>query len=117
MRNISKTILRDAGFKNIDEADDGINALKKLDTGNHDIIMCDWTMPNMSGLELLEQVRKSKDLQHLPFLMVTAVADTENVKKAIQAGVTDYISKPFQSETLCQKLITAYTSALKSRNS
>jgi len=107
MRNITKTILRDAGFVNMEEADDGVNGLKKLENKHYDFVICDWTMPNMDGLELLNIVRKSDKLKSIPFLMATAVADAKNVKIAIQHGVTDYIAKPFAPELLCKKIMTA----------
>lgn len=105
MRSIIRTIFASLGFTGIDEADDGINGLKKLQSEQYDFVICDWTMPNMGGLELLEIVRKDDTLKSTPFLMCTAVSDMENVSSAIKSGVTDYISKPFAPDALYKKVI------------
>ena len=107
MRSVTIAILSAVGFDNIDEADDGTSGLKKLQAGHYDFVICDWTMPNMDGLELLTAVRADEQLKSVPFLMCTSVTDTKNVSVAIKSGVTDYISKPFASDVLCQKIIKA----------
>ncbi|AGW13088.1 chemotaxis response regulator CheY [Megalodesulfovibrio gigas] len=104
MRRIIKNILRQLGFNNIEEADDGANAWEMLNKGGVDFIISDWNMPNMTGIELLRKVRASEEFQDLPFLMVTAEAQQENVIEAVQAKVSNYIVKPFTAETLKQKI-------------
>ena len=97
-------MLEQLGFKNIDEAEDGQVALKKLKEKDYDFVITDWNMPNMTGLELVEQIRSDGQLKHLPILMVTAEAKKENVIAAIKAGVNNYIVKPFTAETLKEKI-------------
>ncbi|GAB7079358.1 chemotaxis response regulator CheY [Megalodesulfovibrio paquesii] len=104
MRRIVKNILRQLGFNNIEEADDGANAWETLNKGGIDFIISDWNMPNMTGIELLRKVRASEEFHDLPFLMVTAEAQQENVIEAVQAKVSNYIVKPFTAETLKQKI-------------
>jgi two-component system, chemotaxis family, chemotaxis protein CheY len=104
MRAVIKAFLVDDGYINIVEAADGIKALELLKHGNFDFIICDWDMPKMTGLELLIEVRASEQLKHLPFLMLTATNKTEKVKAAINAGVSDYIAKPFKPQTLMDKI-------------
>jgi len=104
MRRIIKNILKQIGFANIDEADDGEPALVKLRTGAFDLVISDWNMPKMDGLTLLKSVRSDDQLKDLPFLMVTAEAQKENVIEAVKAKVSDYIVKPFTAEVLGEKL-------------
>jgi len=104
MRRIIKNILKQIGFANIDEADDGEPALVKLRTGGFDLVISDWNMPKMDGLTLLKSVRSDDQLKDLPFLMVTAEAQKENVIEAVKAKVSDYIVKPFTAEVLGEKL-------------
>ncbi|WP_457568520.1 chemotaxis response regulator CheY [Desulfurobacterium sp.] len=104
MRRIEKSLLMQLGFKNIDEAEDGRVALQKLRQGNYDFVLTDWNMPNMTGLELVQEIRKDPKLKHLPVLMVTAEAKKENVLAAIKAGVNNYVVKPFTAETLKEKI-------------
>jgi two-component system chemotaxis response regulator CheY len=104
MRRIIKNILKQLGFSNIDEADDGEPALAKLQAGGFDLIICDWNMPKMDGLTLLKTVRSDEQLKDTPFLMVTAEAQKENVIEAVKAKVSDYIVKPFTAEVLSEKL-------------
>lgn len=104
MRRIVKNILRQLGFENIVEADDGENAVRKLESERIDFIVSDWNMPNMSGLELLKWVRSHDEFKDLPFLMVTAEAQKENVLEAVKAKVSNYIVKPFTAETLSEKI-------------
>jgi len=112
MRKIIKGLLDQLGFKNIDEAEDGNVALQKLRSGNYDFVITDWNMPNMTGLELVQEIRKDENLKHLPVLMVTAEAKKENVLLAIKAGVNNYIVKPFTAEVLKEKIEKIF-SALK----
>ncbi|MDD3310664.1 chemotaxis response regulator CheY [Pseudodesulfovibrio sp.] len=104
MRKIIKNILRQLGFTNIVEADDGSTAWETLNKDNIDFIVSDWNMPNMSGIELLRKVRASEEYSDIPFLMVTAEAQQENIIEAVQAKVSNYIVKPFTPETLGQKI-------------
>ncbi|WP_456459723.1 chemotaxis response regulator CheY [Desulfurobacterium sp.] len=104
MRRIEKSLLMQLGFKNIDEAEDGKVALQKLKQGHYDFVLTDWNMPNMTGLELVQEIRKDPKLKHLPVLMVTAEAKKENVLAAIKAGVNNYVVKPFTAETLKEKI-------------
>ncbi|KAB1443651.1 chemotaxis response regulator CheY [Pseudodesulfovibrio senegalensis] len=104
MRKIVKNILRQLGFTNIVEADDGTTAWDTLNKDNIDFIVSDWNMPKMSGIELLRKVRDSEEYADIPFLMVTAEAQQENIIEAVQAKVSNYIVKPFTPETLSQKI-------------
>ncbi len=104
MRKIIKNILRQLGFTNIVEADDGSTAWEVLNKDNIDFIVSDWNMPTMSGIELLRKVRGSEEYADIPFLMVTAEAQQENIIEAVQAKVSNYIVKPFTPETLGQKI-------------
>ena len=104
MRRIIKGALKEIGFYNFLEADDGKNALSRLEKNKVDLIISDWIMPNMSGLELLKAVKKDEKLKKIPFIMVTAEGHKKNVLEAINAGVDNYIVKPFSSETLQEKI-------------
>ncbi|ACL02364.1 MULTISPECIES: chemotaxis response regulator CheY [Desulfatibacillum] len=104
MRRIVKNILKDIGFTNISEAEDGAVALKQLQAAPVDLIICDWNMPNMSGLDLLKAVRADEKLKATPFVMVTAEAQKTRVVEAVQAGVSNYIVKPFTADAVKEKL-------------
>ena len=104
MRRIIKNILRQLGFSNIHEADDGTTGWETLNKTKIDFVISDWNMPNMPGIELLRKVRGSEEFANLPFLMVTAEAQQENIIEAVQAKVSNYIVKPFTAETLGQKI-------------
>lgn len=104
MRRILKNILKQIGFSNIDEAEDGTTALVKLKQDKYDMVVSDWNMPNMTGLDLLKAIRADDVITKTPVLMVTAEAKKENVLEAIQAGVNNYIVKPFTSDTLKEKI-------------
>lgn len=104
MRRIVKNLLKQLGYSSIEEAEDGVQALSKLKTGSYDFIISDWNMPNMDGLELLKNVRSDPQLKDTPVLMVTAEAEKEKVVTAIQAGVNNYIVKPFTGEVLKEKI-------------
>jgi len=104
MRKVIRNLLKQSGYENIIEAEDGLLALKTLKSQKVDFVISDWNMPNMSGLELLKNVRADEELKSLPFLMVTAEALQENVVAAVKAGVSNYIVKPFTSETLDEKI-------------
>ncbi len=104
MRRIVKNILRQLGFVNITEADDGSTAWEVLQKQKIDFIVSDWNMPIMSGIELLRKVRADEKLGHLPFLMVTAEAQQENILEAAQAKVSNYIVKPFTADVMKKKI-------------
>ncbi len=104
MRRIVKNLLRQLGYEYIDEAEDGEQAFSKLQNDNYGFVISDWNMPNMDGLELLKKVRSDPDLKELPILMVTAEAEKEKVITAIQAGVNNYVVKPFTGEILKEKM-------------
>lgn len=104
MRRILKNILKQLGFTNITEADDGTTALEELRKNNYDLIISDWNMPKMTGLDLLKHVRSDDTLKEIPFLMVTAEAQKQNVIEAVQAGVSNYVVKPFTAEAISDKL-------------
>ncbi|MDK2957353.1 MAG: two-component system, chemotaxis family, chemotaxis protein CheY [Desulfovibrionales bacterium] len=110
MRRIIKNILRQIGFTNIVEADDGTTAWETLNKDNIEFIISDWNMPKMSGIELLRKVRASEEFSDLPFLMVTAEAQQENIIEAVQAKVSNYIVKPFTPDTLGQKIEKIFAS-------
>ncbi|MFA5902533.1 MAG: chemotaxis response regulator CheY [Desulfobacula sp.] len=104
MRRILKNILKQLGFKNLVEADDGTSAWDILQGQSIDLIISDWNMPKMTGLELLKKVRASDNYKRTPFLMVTAEAQKQNVIEAVQAGVSNYVVKPFTAEAISDKL-------------
>ncbi|BBL33828.1 chemotaxis protein CheY [Nitrosomonas stercoris] len=105
MRRIIRNLLKDLGFNNVEEAEDGVMALKKLrDGGGFDFVVSDWNMPNMDGLTMLQNIRADDGLKDIPVLMVTAEAKKENIIAAAQAGANGYIVKPFTAATLDEKL-------------
>ncbi|MEO6202437.1 MAG: chemotaxis response regulator CheY [Nitrospirales bacterium] len=104
MRRIVKNVLRQIGFSDIMEAENGQDALTKLKAGGFGLVVSDWNMPVMLGIELLRAVRADAELKTLPFLMVTAEAQKENLIEAVQAGVSNYVVKPFTAEVLQGKL-------------
>jgi two-component system, chemotaxis family, chemotaxis protein CheY len=104
MRRIVKNVLRQIGFSDIVEAENGQDALTKLKAGGYGLVVSDWNMPVMQGIELLRAIRADADLKTLPFLMVTAEAQKENLIEAVQAGVSNYVVKPFTAEVLQGKL-------------
>ncbi|MCV2883185.1 chemotaxis response regulator CheY [Aestuariibacter sp. AA17] len=104
MRRIIKNLLKDLGFTNVQEADDGSTALPMLQQGDFDFVVTDWNMPGMQGIDLLRAIRADDSLKHLPVLMVTAEAKKEQIVAAAQAGVNGYVVKPFTAATLKEKL-------------
>jgi two-component system chemotaxis response regulator CheY len=104
MRRIVRNLLKEAGFANADEAEDGVNALQKLRNGRFDFVVTDINMPNMNGFELLTQIRSDDALKALPVLMITAEARKEDIVMAAQAGASGYIVKPFTKATLEDKV-------------
>lgn len=99
-----KNILKQLGYTNITEADDGTTALEEMKRGSFDLIISDWNMPKMTGLDLLKLVRSDPVYKDIPFLMVTAEAQKQNVIEAVQAGVSNYVVKPFTAEAIADKL-------------
>jgi two-component system, chemotaxis family, chemotaxis protein CheY len=114
MRRIVRNLLKELGFTNVDEAEDGEAALQKLRGGGFDFVISDWNMPNVTGIELLRQMRADAALKHLPLLMITAEAKKENIIEAAQAGANGYIVKPFTAATLDEKLNKIFQTMQKS---
>jgi two-component system chemotaxis response regulator CheY len=104
MRRIVKNLLKELGYANVDEAEDGVQALAKLRSEPFDFVVSDWNMPNMDGLTMLQNIRADPALAKLPVLMVTAEAKKENIIAAAQAGANGYVVKPFTAATLDEKL-------------
>lgn len=104
MRKIERNILGQLGIKNVDEADDGSTALPKLQSNTYDVVLLDWNMPTMNGLDLLKAIRADDSLKGIPVIMVTAEALKDNIVAAAQAGVNDYVVKPFTAGALEEKL-------------
>lgn len=105
MRRIIINLLRQLGFKNVAEAPDGQRALEKVKGEKFDLIISDWNMPNMTGMDFLKAVRADETLKAIPFIMVTAEGKKENVIAAVQAGVSNYVVKPFNAATLKEKMV------------
>ena len=104
MRRIVRNLLKELGFSNVDEAEDGVAALQKLRGGSFGFVISDWNMPNMDGMTLLQTIRSEQALKKIPVLMVTAEAQKENIVAAAQAGASGYVVKPFTAATLDEKL-------------
>mgnify|MGYP001067285397 CR=1 FL=1 len=105
MRRIVRNLLKELGYTNVDEAEDGVVALQKLrGGGGFQFVVTDWNMPNMTGIELLKEIRADAALKHLPVLMITAEAKKENIIDAAQNGASGYIVKPFTAGTLEEKM-------------
>jgi len=108
MRRIIRNLLRDLGFNNTAEAEDGITALSMLQEGEYDLLISDWRMPGMQGIDLLRRVRADDKLKRLPVLMVTAEQKREQIEEAVQAGVNAYVVKPFTAKMLADALETIF---------
>ena len=106
MLRIIRNLLKQLDFNNVDDVTDGAQALQKLREKEYGLVISDWNMEPMTGLELVREVRSDKKLKGLPFIMVTAESKTENVVAAKEAGVSNYIVKPFNAETLKQKIVS-----------
>lgn len=104
MRRIVRNLLKELGFTNVDEAEDGVIALQKLKNSGYDFVITDWNMPNMTGIDLLKNIRADAGLKALPVLMITAEAKKENIIEAAQSGASGYIVKPFTAAVLEEKL-------------
>ncbi|MDR7343777.1 two-component system chemotaxis response regulator CheY [Pantoea alhagi] len=104
MRRIVRNLLKDLGYQNVEEAEDGNDAMSKLQLSPFDFVISDWNMPNMDGLELLNVIRKDERFKDMPVLMVTAEAKKENIIAAAQAGASGYVVKPFTAAILEEKL-------------
>ncbi|MGB4887570.1 MAG: chemotaxis response regulator CheY [Nitrospira sp.] len=104
MRRIVKNILKQLGFNNLEEAENGQEALKKLKADTYGFVVSDWNMPIMMGIDMLRAIRADEKLKTIPVLMVTAEAQKENLMEAVQAGVSNYVVKPFTAETMQEKI-------------
>lgn len=104
MRMVIRSILKNIGFTNINEADGGKAVLRLLRKQKYDLILCDWNMPDMPGVEVLRKIRSDDELKDMPFIMITAEAQKENILEALEAGVSSYIVKPFAAETVSKKI-------------
>ncbi|CAE6889914.1 Chemotaxis protein CheY [Paraburkholderia nemoris] len=104
MRRIVRNLLKELGYSNVDEAEDGQAGLARLRSGTYDFVISDWNMPNLDGLAMLKEIRADAHLMHLPVLMVTAESKKENIIAAAQAGASGYVVKPFTAATLDEKL-------------
>jgi two-component system chemotaxis response regulator CheY len=104
MRRIVRNLLKELGFSNVEEAEDGAIGLEKLKGGRHGFVVSDWNMPNMDGLAMLRAIRADPQLAKVPVLMVTAEAKKENIIAAAQAGANGYVVKPFTAVTLEEKI-------------
>ena len=104
MRRIIRNILKQLEFTNVEEAEDGSVAFEKLKDADYDLLITDWNMPNMTGLELLKEIRANEKLKNLKVLLVTAEAEKENIIQAAQAGANEYVVKPFTADVLGQKI-------------
>ena len=104
MRRIVRNLLKELGYGNVDEAEDGAAGLARLRGGGFDFVITDWNMPNLDGLSMLQQIRADATLSHLPVLMVTAESKKENIIAAAQAGANGYVVKPFTAATLDEKV-------------
>jgi len=113
MRRIVRNLLKQLGYENITEAEDGDQAYVKLKGGGFGFVVSDWNMPNLDGLGLIRKVRSDPELKELPFLMVTAEAEKEKVVEAIRAGVSNYVVKPFTAEVLKEKIEKIFNKAGK----
>ncbi|MFN0314148.1 MAG: chemotaxis response regulator CheY [Burkholderiales bacterium] len=114
MRRIVRNLLKEVGITNVEEAEDGVAALALLRAGKFDFVVSDWNMPNMTGIQLLREIRADAALKHLPVLMVTAEAKKENIVEAAQAGANGYVVKPFTAATLDEKLQKIFQQMQKS---
>lgn len=108
MRRVVKNLLTQIGFSNMDEAADGAEALKKIQSKPYQLVISDWNMEPMSGIELLEKVRGAEETKSLDFIMLTAEVKPENIIKAKQLGVNSYIVKPFTAKVLKEKLVALF---------
>jgi two-component system chemotaxis response regulator CheY len=113
MRRIIRNLLKELGFNHVDEAEDGNAGLARLRSGDFQFVVSDWNMPNMTGLDLIKNIRGDAQLKHLPVLMVTAEARKENIIAAAQAGASGYVVKPFTAAVLDEKLKKIFTNLEK----
>ena len=114
MRRIVRNLLKELGYTNVEEAEDGVMGLNMLRNGDFEFVVSDWNMPNMDGLTMLQHIRADAALSKLPVLMVTAEAKKENIIAAAQAGANGYVVKPFTAATLDEKLTKIFEKLAKS---
>ncbi len=105
IRSVFKMILQEVGFENIDSATDGADAIEFLKSTAYDLVICDWNMPKMSGVEVLRTIRECEQTEKLPFMMVTSASEVAKVRTAMVEGVSDYLIKPFQPASLSKKAV------------
>lgn len=108
MRSIMKAFLKDVGFFRLATANDGKEALEKINRTQFDLVICDWNMPGLTGLDILNTIKADDDLKSTFFMMVTASSEMEKVKQAIASGIDGYIIKPFQANVLYEKIISIF---------
>ncbi|BCD68409.1 chemotaxis response regulator CheY [Nitratiruptor sp. YY09-18] len=113
IRRILKNLLKEMGFTNLEEAEDGMVALQKLRSQKFDFVITDWNMPNLTGIELVQEIRKDPNLKHIPIMMVTAEAKKENIILALKSGVNNYIVKPFTPENVKNKIEAIFSAKSK----
>jgi len=104
MRRIQRNTLAGLGFNDVDEAEDGADAVAKVQAGNYDLVLMDWNMPNMTGIEALKAIRANAQTAAVPVIMVTSESEKTRILEAIQSGATNYIVKPFTPDVLREKL-------------
>ena len=104
MRRIQKNTLSKIGHTDVDEAEDGADAVKKVGQGKYDLVLMDWNMPNMTGIEALKKIKEDPAYKSLPVIMVTSESEKTRIVEAIQSGAANYVVKPFQPETLEEKI-------------
>ena len=109
MRSLLSAILKSFGITHIFEASDGKEAMQFMQKSNIDLIFCDWEMPKLDGLQFFAELKKDEQLQNIPFVLVTSMAELDKVKTAMQAGVKDYIVKPFKQDTILSKIIELFS--------
>ena len=114
MRALLAAILREFGISSIDEAADGEQAFRKIKQSKYDLVLCDWEMPNMSGIDLLQKVRDDESIGQVPFVMVTSLSNTDKVKQAIAVGTSDYVIKPITTETIMSKVVEILSKSIGS---
>lgn len=105
MRRIQKNTLSRIGYEEVDEAEDGEDCIRKLTAGKYDLVLMDWNMPNLTGIEALKRIKDNPDLKHTPVVMCTSESEKSRIIEAIQAGAANYVVKPFQPETLKEKIL------------
>ncbi|MDX2470371.1 MAG: response regulator [SAR324 cluster bacterium] len=115
-RSLVLKILRNLGFENVDSAEDGVEALAMFDDEDYDLVISDWFMPNMSGVELVKEMRSQDDLKEIPVLLVTAEDDQDSIMEAIKVGANNYMVKPYNAKVLSEKIQKIFDFQDKKKN-